>query len=275
MSATITQLIIVSMIIMSPLSRCLWILRWRKLFYHRLFSSKLFWNISNPLTEFTALIGLNSFICKSMSTHLKVQVEKPDNYRKLVHFLMNNDAKFHTYQLQNEKIFGRIVRNLHPSTPASDISLAIGEIGFSTMKVTKIEKHRTKIPLSVFSVDLEAYSNNKDIFNVSSLESKSIYCTFSLRTGTCPPLYINNKSLPSIQQVRCLCTLIDRRLTWLSYVSNKTRLRLLFFTLPSSHTKLSVELLLYKQHIRRIWTYSIRLWGAAKISNTNCIQRFQ
>uniref|UniRef100_A0A2S2PN47 Putative RNA-directed DNA polymerase n=1 Tax=Schizaphis graminum TaxID=13262 RepID=A0A2S2PN47_SCHGA len=39
--------------------------------------------------------------------------------------------------------------------------------------------------------------------------------------------------------------------------------------------KLSNKLLLYKLLLRPIWTYGIQLWGAAKISNINRIQRFQ
>jgi len=75
-------------------------------------------NYSNLLSEFTELIGPNSFTCKSTSTHLKVQAEKPDNYRKLIHFLNKEKASFHTYQLQSDKSYRVVIRNLHPTTPS-------------------------------------------------------------------------------------------------------------------------------------------------------------
>jgi len=31
------------------------------------------------------IIGPNSYICKATTTHLKIQVDSPDNYRKLIH----------------------------------------------------------------------------------------------------------------------------------------------------------------------------------------------
>jgi hypothetical protein len=50
---------------------------------------------------FSDLIGPDSFSCKSTSTHLKLQPNTPENYRKIIHFLNENEAQFHTYQLQS------------------------------------------------------------------------------------------------------------------------------------------------------------------------------
>lgn len=46
---------------------------------------------------FSELIGTDSFSCKSTSTHLKLQPNTSDNYRKIIHFLNDNDVEFHTY----------------------------------------------------------------------------------------------------------------------------------------------------------------------------------
>ncbi|KAL4103929.1 hypothetical protein QTP88_019246 [Uroleucon formosanum] len=126
-------------------------------------------NYSALLSELTELIGPSSFVCKSTSTHLKVQAEKSDDYRKIIHFLNENNASFHTYQLQSEKSYRVVIRNLHPSTPTTDISSAIEEIGFSTRQVTNIKHHQTKMALPMFFVDLEPDPSNKDIFNVKSI----------------------------------------------------------------------------------------------------------
>lgn len=126
-------------------------------------------NFSDLLSEFTNLIGPNSFVCKSTSTHLKVQATKPDDYRTLIRFLKDNDASFHTYQLQSEKAYRVVIRNLHPSTSISEISTAIKEIGFPVRQVTNIKHYQTKNALPMFFVDLEPDPSNKDIFNIKSL----------------------------------------------------------------------------------------------------------
>jgi hypothetical protein len=43
----------------------------------------------------------------------------------------------------------------------------------------------------------------------------------------------------------------------------------------NKHSKLNIKLLLYKSLLKPIRTYGLQLWGNAKISNLNKIQRFQ
>jgi len=52
--------------------------------------------LHNHLKDIT---GPDSFSCKSTSTHLKIQADTPDNYRKIIHCLKENNAQYHTYQL--------------------------------------------------------------------------------------------------------------------------------------------------------------------------------
>jgi hypothetical protein len=53
------------------------------------------------------------------------------------------------------------------------------------------------------------------------------------------------------------------------------RFRLLRPLLTSNHVKLPTKLLIYKLFLKPIWVYGIQLWGSAKFSNINKIQRFQ
>jgi hypothetical protein len=68
-------------------------------------------------TELIAQIGVDNFHCKSTSDRLKIQTSNIESYRKLVHFLREEGAEFHTYQLKEDKSTGVEIRNLHPSTP--------------------------------------------------------------------------------------------------------------------------------------------------------------
>ena len=111
-------------------------------------------------------------------------------------------------------------------------------------------------------------------------ESKSIHCTFTLRPINCPHITLNNQPLPTTQNVRYLGLYLDRRLTWAAHIRNKrlvlnNRLRQLRFLLSSKHVTLHNKILIYKVLLKPIWSYGIQLWGSAKDSNTNRIQKFQ
>jgi hypothetical protein len=127
---------------------------------------KDFFELSNELAVIT---GTEKFSCKTISLHLKFQLDTFDNYRKIIHFLKDNDAEYHTYQLKSDKAFGVVLRNLHPSTPVSEISAATEEIGYSFRQVTNIIHHQSKIPLPLFFVYLEIDENNSDIFDITSI----------------------------------------------------------------------------------------------------------
>jgi len=105
-------------------------------------------------------------------------------------------------------------------------------------------------------------------------------CTSPWNMRICPTLYLNNQPLPPAQCIQYLGIFIDRHLTWKPHIISKTRtlndcFRLLRPLLTSKHMKFSYKLLLYKLLLRPIWTYRIQLFGTAKVSNINRIQRFQ
>ena len=115
------------------------------------------------------LIGSENFIFKSSTNNLKVQTTQPEFYRKIIHFLKENNAQYHTYQPFEDKPFRVVFRNLHPSTPTVEIGIAIEEIGFSVRQVTNVIQKATKNNIPMFFVDLEPAAINTDIFSVTSL----------------------------------------------------------------------------------------------------------
>lgn len=125
-----------------------------------------FIGLSNDIKD---IIGPDSFSCKSNSTHLKIQTDTPDNYRKLIHYLKTNNAQYHTYQLQSDKSLRVVIRNLHPTTSEADIAHAIEEIGHSVRNVTNVKHHLTKTPLPLFFIDIDPKESDSDIFVITSL----------------------------------------------------------------------------------------------------------
>lgn len=127
-------------------------------------------NYMGLLDQFKQLIGPNTFSCKSTSTHLKVQTDTSDNYRKIIHLLKEINAQYHTYQLQSDKPLRVVIRNLHPSTPESDITTALEELGFTVRNVTNLKHHLTKTSLPMFFIDVDPNGESvTDIFSVSSI----------------------------------------------------------------------------------------------------------
>jgi len=130
-----------------------------------------FADIRNALTE---IIGPDSIICKSTTSQLKIQTNTTDSYRTLIHFLNDKKAEHHTFQLQSEKSFRAVVKNIHHTTDHTEIALALEELGFTVRQVTNIKHQTTKIPLPLFFVDLAPESISKEIFNITALLNTKI-----------------------------------------------------------------------------------------------------
>jgi translation initiation factor 2 alpha subunit (eIF-2alpha) len=58
---------------------------------------------------------------------------------------------------------------MHYSTDISEIKSAIEEFDHMVVNVFNVKQNRTNIPLSLFFVDLKPSENNKDIYQIESL----------------------------------------------------------------------------------------------------------
>jgi hypothetical protein len=66
------------------------------------------------------------------------------------------------------------VRNMHYSTPPADMKTEIEKLGHQVTNIWNITQYRTKLPLSMFFVELKPAPNNKDIFLVEYLQQCKI-----------------------------------------------------------------------------------------------------
>jgi len=90
-------------------------------------------------TELIKLIGVDNFICKSTVDYLKIQTSNPGAYRTLVHYLRNEKAEFHTFQLKEVKPM-RIV--LEPTDHSNEI-FKLESLLHAKIKIE--EPHKPKI----------------------------------------------------------------------------------------------------------------------------------
>lgn len=126
-------------------------------------------NFTDLCTVLIEKIGVDNFFCKSSSDSMKIQTANPDTYRKLIHFLRDQNAQFHTYQLKEDKPTRAVLRNLHPTTPTELIKSELELRLFEVRKVTNVLHKTSKSPLPLFFVDLEPSDHSNDIFKLSSL----------------------------------------------------------------------------------------------------------
>lgn len=120
-------------------------------------------------TALIDLIGVDNFFCKSTTEHLKIQTSNPDSYRTIVHFLREEKAEFHTFQLNEEKPTRVVLRNLHPSTPTALIKSELEVRLFEVRQVTQVIHRLNKQPLPLFFIDLEPTDFSQCIYKLESL----------------------------------------------------------------------------------------------------------
>jgi len=82
---------------------------------------------------------------------------------------VGKNAKFHTYQLPEDRAHRVVIRHLHPTTPINVIKEALEEEGFSVRNVTNVLHHTTKNKLPLFFVDLEPENKSESIYDLKRL----------------------------------------------------------------------------------------------------------
>ncbi|KAL4120170.1 hypothetical protein QTP88_012900 [Uroleucon formosanum] len=120
-------------------------------------------------SELIELIGVDNFSCKSSTDRLKIMTTNPASYRTLIHFIKDQKAEHHTYQLKEDKPTRVVIRNLHPSTSTELIKTELELCLFEVRQVTNVLHKINKHPLPLFFVDLEPTIQSNDIYKLTSL----------------------------------------------------------------------------------------------------------
>lgn len=94
-------------------------------------------------------------------------------------------------------------------------------------------------------------------------------------------IHLNGETVPYADTAKYLGMTLDAKLRWKPHVKKKKeeiqlKYRKMYWLL-GRHSALSIQnkTLLYRQVLAPIWTYGIQLWGCAKQSTRNIIQRAQ
>ena len=114
-------------------------------------------------------ISKEDYKLKINNNHVKILPTHPDAYRKLTKLLKTLNAKFHTYQLKQERPFRVVLRNIHHSVDLDELKCELLNHGHEVTNISNIRHRITKNPLSLFFIDLKQKTNNKEIYNINRL----------------------------------------------------------------------------------------------------------
>ncbi|VVC31114.1 Reverse transcriptase domain [Cinara cedri] len=172
-----------------------------------------------------------------------------------------------------------ILFNIYTSDQPTTSQTSVAD--FADDKVIYISEKNPFLASQYLQNHLNLLSDWYSNWRIKINNDKSSHITFTLKQSTVPPVYLNNKVIPSSSNVKYLGLTLDKRLTWALHIKQKrfllnARRRALFPLIGrQAKTDLKTKLLLYKTLLKPIWLYGIQLWGAVKKSNTYKIQAFQ
>jgi hypothetical protein len=127
-------------------------------------------NVQAMIRTFESIVSTDEFSYKCVNNNsVKILPKSADTYRRLVRKLNEGNVSFHTYQLKQERAYRVVLKNMHYSVDTAELKAALGQLGHTVRNITNVIQSSTKKPLSMFFIDLEPSSNNKDIFNVQYL----------------------------------------------------------------------------------------------------------
>jgi hypothetical protein len=120
----------------------------------------------SPLLLLLDQIALNQYETKSLANNqVKVQPANIDSYRTITKALTDRHTAFHTYNPKEDRSYRVVLRNMHYSIPTDEIKTETEKLGHQVTNICNMTHYHTKLPLSMFFVDLKQTPNNKDIFS--------------------------------------------------------------------------------------------------------------
>lgn len=132
-------------------------------------------DISKMVSNISKVIKSSDFTYKSQRDgQVRLVIKSVDSYRKVVKYLESTKKSYHTFQLKPERAYRVVIKGLHHTTPVSDIKAYLLSFGHQVRSVRNVISRVSKQPLSMFFVDIDPNSNNKEIFNIRSINNAII-----------------------------------------------------------------------------------------------------
>lgn len=128
-----------------------------------------------PLLQLLDQIAPQQYEIKALANNqVRIKPSIPEAYRAIVKSLSEKNTSFHTYKPKEERSYRVVLKNLHYSINPLDIKTEIEKLGHTITNIHNIKHRVTKLPLSMFFVDLKPAPNNKEIFQIEYLQQCKI-----------------------------------------------------------------------------------------------------
>ncbi|KAM0734111.1 Nucleic-acid-binding protein from transposon X-element [Formica fusca] len=119
-----------------------------------------------PLTDLLKDTVNGEFEIKILKAEeVKIQPRTTQAYSTIVKELQNKGTEFHTYRLKQDRNFRVVLKNIHPSTDASQLKTAIEILGHQVTNLWNIRSRSTKKPLCSWLISSQASTISKSIMS--------------------------------------------------------------------------------------------------------------
>lgn len=132
-------------------------------------------NYNEMIKTITDVAENEQYYTKSLANNIiKINCSTPETYRKLVKHFLDNNIFHHTYQLKEERAYRVVIKYLHHSTNVDDIKEELAKLGHNVRNIINAQHRISKEPLNLFFADIEPAENNKQIYNVRTLQNRIV-----------------------------------------------------------------------------------------------------
>lgn len=127
-------------------------------------------NYKDMITNLSKVTEENTYTTKALANNtVKVNANDVETYRKLIRHVCEEEIVHHTYQVQQDRAYRVVIRDLHPTVPESIIKEELQKKGHKVRNIMNIRHRVSKEPLPLFFVDIEPDTNNKEIYKLDYL----------------------------------------------------------------------------------------------------------
>lgn len=126
-------------------------------------------SISKLIKELNNLPNCKYELKVLKDNEIRIQPAESTNYTSITKLLKEQRIEYYTFKPKDQRGFRVILRNMHHSTDKEEIKKELAAYGHDVTNIHNILQAETKKPLPLFSIEIKASANNKEIYSITKL----------------------------------------------------------------------------------------------------------